>query len=45
ERYNELINDKDYLEKVYKEGAERASYVANKTLRKVYRKVGFIQRQ
>lgn len=44
ERYNKLINDKDYLEKVYREGAEKASYIANKTLRKVYRKVGFIQR-
>ena len=43
-KYNELINDKDYLEKVYKKGAEKASYIANKTLRKVYRKVGFIQK-
>lgn len=44
ERYKELINNKDYLEKVYKEGAEKANYVAMKTLRKVYRKVGFIQK-
>ena len=27
-----------------KEGAERASYLANKTLRKVYKKVGFVAR-
>ena len=39
-----MLSDKAYLEKVYKEGAEKASYVANKTLRKVYKKVGFVQR-
>ncbi|MFY9213667.1 MAG: tryptophan--tRNA ligase [Tissierellaceae bacterium] len=44
ERYNDLINNKDYLEKVYKKGAEKAEYMANKTLRKVYKKVGFIPR-
>ena len=44
EKYSELINNKDYLEKVYSEGREKAEYVAMKTLRKVYRKVGFIQR-
>ncbi len=44
EKYKDLINNKDYLEKVYKEGAERAEYMANKTLRKVYKKVGFIPR-
>lgn len=42
EKYKDLINNKDYLEKVYKEGAERAEYTAMKTLRKVYKKVGFI---
>ena len=36
--------DKAYLESVYKAGAEKASYVANKTLRKVYKKVGFVAR-
>lgn len=44
ERYEELIKDKDYLEKVYKAGAEKAEYQAMKTLRKVYKKVGFIPR-
>lgn len=44
ERYNEIRNDKDYLEMVYKEGANKAEYVAQKTLRKVYKKVGFIPR-
>ncbi len=38
-----LIKDKSYLDSVYKDGAERASYIANKTLRKVYKKVGFYQ--
>lgn len=42
ERYNEIRNDKEYLEKVYKEGALKAQYEAQKTLRKVYKKVGFI---
>ena len=37
-----LLADKAYLESVYRSGAERASYIANKTLRKVYKKVGFI---
>lgn len=44
EKYEELIKDKDYLEKVYKAGAEKAEYQAMKTLRKVYKKVGFIPR-
>ncbi len=38
-----LLADKAYLESVYRAGAEKATYVANKTLRKVYKKVGFIQ--
>ncbi|RVU54909.1 tryptophan--tRNA ligase [Anaerosphaera multitolerans] len=42
ERFKEIRSDGEYLEKVYREGAEKASYLANKTLRKVYRKMGFI---
>ena len=38
-----LMGDKAYLDEVYRKGAEAASYVAGKTLRKVYRKVGFYQ--
>lgn len=41
-KYEDLMNNKEFLEKIYREGAERASLVANKTLRKVYKKVGFI---
>jgi len=37
-----LLADKAYLESVFKNGAEKASYPANKTLRKVYKKIGFI---
>ncbi|MCR4834236.1 MAG: tryptophan--tRNA ligase [Butyrivibrio sp.] len=43
EEAERLIKDKAYLEDVYRHGAEKASYVANKTLRKVYKKVGFYQ--
>lgn len=42
EETRRLLADKAYLESVYRAGAEKASYVANKTLRKVYKKVGFI---
>lgn len=41
---NRLLKDKAYIESVYKAGAEKASYIANKTLRKVYKKVGFVAR-
>ena len=44
EETERLLADKAYLESVYKHGAEKASYVANKTLRKVYKKVGFVPR-
>lgn len=37
-----LMQDKAYLESVYQAGAERARYLAGKTLRKVYKKVGFV---
>ena len=43
EEAERLIKDKAYLDGVYRAGAEKASYVANKTLRKVYKKVGFYQ--
>ena len=39
-----LLSDKAYLESIYKHGAERAGALANKTLRKVYKKVGFVAR-
>ena len=42
EEAQRILSDKAYLESVYKAGAEKASYVANKTLRKVYKKIGFV---
>ena len=42
EETTRLLKDKAYLESVYRDGAQRASYVAEKTLRKVYKKVGFL---
>ena len=44
EETRRLLSDKAYLESVYRAGAEKASYVAEKTLRKVYKKVGFLAR-
>ena len=44
EETQRLLADKAYLESVYRAGAEKASYVAEKTLRKVYKKVGFLAR-
>jgi tryptophanyl-tRNA synthetase len=43
QKYRELSTDKARLEQIMKEGAAKASYLANKTLSKVYRKVGFVQ--
>ena len=44
EETERLLKDKAYLQGVYRDGAEKASYIARKTLRKVYKKVGFIER-
>ncbi len=43
ERYQALMGDKEYIQNTLKNGAERAHYLAQKTLRKVYRKVGLYQ--
>lgn len=42
--YEKLIKDKEYLEKIYKLNAEKARYAAQKTIDKVYRKIGFVKR-
>ena len=44
DRYKEIRNNKEYLEAIYAEGASKAEKKAIKTLRKVYKKVGFIPR-
>lgn len=41
-KYEEYRKDKDYLERVYRDGDERAAYLAEKTVRKVFKKMGFI---
>lgn len=41
ERYADLTKNKDYIDHIIKENAEKASYYSNKTLRKVQKKVGF----
>lgn len=45
QRYFEIRKDKDYLNKVASEGAEKAASVAYKTLAKVQRKIGFAPRK
>ena len=44
ERYAQLAKDKSYIDGIIKANAEKAGYVAAKTLRKVQRKVGFPDR-
>ncbi|MCR5012713.1 MAG: tryptophan--tRNA ligase [Lachnospiraceae bacterium] len=41
ERCTDLAKNKDYIDKAIKENAEKAEYYAQKTLRKVQKKVGF----
>ncbi len=42
EEHKRLMADKAYLQQIYTEGAEKAGRIANRTLSKVYRKVGFV---
>jgi len=44
ERFAELSKDKAYIDSVIKNNAEKAEYYANKTLRKVQKKIGFPER-
>ncbi len=41
-RYDELSQDKAYLVDICKKGAERANAISQRTLAKVYKKVGFV---
>ena len=41
--YARILADKAYVDEVLKSGAERASRLANRTVSKVYRKVGLLQ--
>lgn len=40
----DILNNKDYLDGIIKNNAECAAYYANKTLRKVQKKIGFPER-
>ena len=42
ERFDALMKDKKYLEEVMKSGAERAAYIARKTISKVHKKIGYV---
>lgn len=44
EKYADLMKNRDYIESIYKSGAEKASRLASRTLSKVHRKIGFINR-
>lgn len=44
EKTEDLLKNKDYLEQVYRDGAQKANFIARKTLSKVHRKIGFVAR-
>ena len=44
EEAQRMISDKAYLQEVYTEGAKKASAIARRTLRKVYKRVGFVEK-
>ena len=44
ENAERMISEKVYLQDVYTKGAEKASAIARRTLRKVYKKVGFVEK-
>lgn len=41
-RFKDYMANRDYLESIYKTGAQKAGKVAFRTLRKMYKKIGFI---
>ena len=43
-RFAELSKDKDYIDRIIRDNAEKANYIATKTLRKAQKKVGFPER-
>ena len=44
EKTEDLMKNKDYLSSILRSGAEKASRTASRTLWKVYKKVGFVER-
>ena len=45
EEAGRIMKDKAYLNELCKNGAEKAGYIASKTLRKVYKKVGLVAKE
>ena len=41
-KYKELLTNKEYLEKIYTKGAEKARKLASKTLEDVKERIGII---
>ena len=44
EEASRMMADKEYLKGIYTLGAEKASYAAKKTMRKVAKKIGFVEK-
>ena len=44
EESERMLADKAYLQQIYTDGAKRATAVARRTLRKVYKRVGFVEK-
>lgn len=44
ERVKTLLSDRKYLEDIYRNGAQKANYISNKTLRKMQKKIGLISK-
>ncbi len=42
--YDKIIQDKEYLNKICEEGVQKAYSISRRTMNKVYKKVGFVQR-
>ena len=43
EEYGRLLKEKDYIDGIIRENDEKAAYYANKTLRKVKKKLGLTE--
>ena len=44
ENYSKYLSEKAYLEECYRKGAEQAERIAQRTIDKMYKKVGFVAR-
>ena len=44
EKYEDLMKNKDYLEKTYTESAKKALSISQRTMDKVYKKIGLVKR-